>query len=110
MCHINLKRPAADVNSFTHIRVKCSEDCVLTGQNTSTSSEQCMGNDRVQSVAEFGDSIVKIPVSPVSYSEKMLVQPEELLLYALIKISSSDEVFNFAKGSPEKFVYISRAV
>ena len=110
MCDINLKRPAADVNSLTHKRIKCSEDCVLTGQNTSTSSEQCMGNDRVQPVAEFGDNIVKIPVSPVSYCEKMLLQPEELLLYALIKISSNNEDFTFAKGSPEKFVYISRAV
>ena len=110
MCDTNFKRPATDTNSFTHKRVKYSEDCVLTGQNTSTSSEQCMGNDRVQPVAEGGDNIVKIPVSPVTYCEKMLLQPEELLLYALIKISSNNDDFNFAKGSPEKFVHISRAV
>lgn len=110
MCDTNFKRPATDTNSFTHKRVKYSEDCVLTGQNTSTSSEQCMGNDRVQPVAEGGDNIIKIPVSPVTYCEKMLLQPEELLLYALIKISSNNDDFNFAKGSPEKFVYISRAV
>ena len=30
--------------------------------------------------------------------------------YPLIKISSNNDDFNFAKGSPEKFVYISRAV
>ena len=76
MCDTNFKRPTTDTNSFTHKRVKYSEDCVLTGQNTSTSSEQCMGNDRVQPVEEFGDNIVKIPVSPVSYCEKMLLQPE----------------------------------
>jgi hypothetical protein len=61
----------------------------------------------VQPVAEFGNNTVKIPSSPVSYCEKMSLQPEELLLYALIKMSSGDD-FNFAKGSPEKFVYISK--
>ena len=112
MCDINFKRPAGpslDTHSFTHKRAKCSEDHVSTYQNTSSSSEQCTENDRVQPVAEFGNNTVKIPSSQVSYCEKMSLQPEELLLYALIKMSSGDD-FNFAKGSPEKFVYISRAV
>ena len=110
MSRIYFSSIAANVWFLLTLPLKYSEDCVLTGQNTSTSSEQCMGNDRVQPVAEFRDNIVKISVSPVSYCEKMLFQPEELLLYALIKISSNNDDFNFAKGSPEKFVYISRAV
>ena len=109
MSRIYFSSIAANVWFLLTLPLKYSEDCVLTGQNTSTSSEQCMGNDRVQPVAEFGDNIVKISVSPVSYCEKMLFQPE-FLLYALIKISSNNDDFNFAKGSPEKFVYISRAV
>ena len=65
MCDTNFNRPATDTNSFTHKRVKYSEDCVL---------------------------------SPVSYCEKMLLQPEELLLYALIKISSNNDDFNLQKA------------
>lgn len=63
----------------------------------------------IQPVADFGNNTLKIPLSPVSYCEEMLLQPKELFLCALIKISSGDDFINFAKGSPEKFVRISRA-
>lgn len=56
MCDINFKRPAGpglDTHSFTHKRAKCSEDHVSTCQNTSSSSEQCTENDRVQPVALY---------------------------------------------------------
>ena len=39
----------------------------------------------------------------------MSLQPEELLLYSLIKLHSGDN-FNFAKGPPEKFSCILRAI
>ena len=108
MCDKNRKRPASDTCLETLKRFKQSEDPVSTGQNTPALSQTCDDN-RNQPVAEFGDSTLKIPSQSVFYSEKMSLQPEELLLYSLIKLHSGDN-FNFAKGSPEKFSCISRAI
>ena len=107
MCDKNRKRPASDTCLETLKRFKQSEDPVSTGQNTPALSQTCDDN-RNQPVAEFGDSTLKIPSQSVFYSEKMSLQPEELL-YSLIKLHSGDN-FNFAKGSPEKFSCISRAI
>ena len=105
MCDENRKRPASDTCLETLKRFKQSEDPVSTGQNTPALSQTCDDN-RNQPVAEFGDSTLKIPSQSVFYSEKMSLQPEEL--YSLIKLHSGD--FNFAKGFPEKFSCISRAI
>ena len=89
-------------------RFRQSEAPISTGQNTPVLSRTSDDN-RNQPVAEIGESSLKMPFQSVFYSEKMPLQPEELLLYSLIKLHSGDD-FNFAKGCPEKFSCIYRAI
>lgn len=109
MSDIYGKRPSADTYSSTYVkRVKYISSI---GQSTASSPGNQWENERDQPVAEFGNGWLKTPPSPLAYSERIILQPEELLVYSLIKISSPDGKINAVKGYfPEKFSGISKAV
>ena len=69
------------------------------------------GNDREQPVADFANCFVNTETTPIEYCGKITLQPEELLLYCLVKISSPGSNINLAKGyTPEKYLGITQAV
>ena len=64
-----------------------------------------------QPVAFIGNTDYHPPTTPLEYSSGLPLQPEELLLYCLIKISSPGHSINSVKGySPEKFEQVSNAI
>ena len=70
---------------------------------TTTGEVTPKGNDREQPVADFANCFVNTEKTPIEYCGKITLQPEELLLYCLVKISSPGSNINLAKGyTPQK--------
>ena len=79
------KRQAGETSAFSCKRSRVSaadESLTTTGEVTPK------GNYREQPVADFGNCFVNTETTPIEYCGKITLQPEELLLYCLVKISS----------------------
>ena len=118
MCDLNGKRSALNFPSSCCKRVKpnvehSSYKTSSAGETSSpTSSTSFVGhqNERFQPVAFLGNTDYHPPTTPQEYISGLPLQPEELLLYCLIKISSPGHSINSVKGySPEKFEQVSNA-
>ena len=90
---------------------KCRRVAAADESLTTTGEVTPKGNDREQPVADFANCFVNTDTTPIEYCGKITLQPEELFLYCLVKISSPGSNINLAKGyTPEKYLGITQAV
>lgn len=76
-----------------------------------TSVGEVSGNDREQPVADFANCFANTEPTPAQYCGKMSLQPEELLLYCLVKLVATNGNINLTKGfTAEKYFGITQAV
>ena len=105
MCDNFGKRQTDDVPATPCKRIKVLEDShrLATSASSSNSSTtvveaSAQGNYRQQPVADFEDGFAKTVPTPIRYCSELPLQPEELLLYCLVKVSSPPGNIGFAKG------------
>ena len=131
MCDLNGKRCASGLMSSCHKRFKesfekdgpnTSQTLITTASATSPfmsstsscpspASSVCNESERLQPVASTDDSKFRPVATPLEYSDGLPLQPEELLLYSLMKICAPGNNINSVKGfSPEKFQGVSNAI
>ena len=102
------KRQAGETSasSCKRSRVSAADESLTT-----TGEVKPKENNREQPVADFANCFVNTEVTPIEYCGKITLQPEELLLYCLGKISSPGSNINLAKGyTPGKYLGITQAV
>ena len=112
------KRQADDVPATPCKRIKVLEDShrLATSASSSNSSTtvveaSAQGNYRQQPVADFEDGFAKTVPTPIRYCSELPLQPEELLLYCLVKVSSPPGNIGFAKGlTADICLSISKAI
>ena len=96
------------------IKLSSESDSLTTnsvGETSSSSTLSAIENERLQQVAQNADVHFFPSTTALEYSSGLPLQPEELLLYSLIKISVPGNNINSVKGySPEKFGGVSNAV
>ena len=96
------------------IKLSSESDSLTTnsvGDTSSSSTLSAIENERLQQVAQNADAHFFPSTTALEYSSGLPLQPEELLLYSLIKISVPGNNINSVKGySPEKFEGVSNAV
>ena len=109
MCDTYCKRRAGEQLASPGIkRVKVSIDeeaATSTKQDTTNVS----ANERLQPCADFENYISNVEPTSIQYCGKITLQPEELLLYALVNVSVPPGT-NLARCSPEKYAGISFAI